>query len=77
MHYGAYGFATDPYVPTITTRDRFHQYTIGQREGPSFLDFAAVNYYTTSLLMHVSYMSRAQTYLLSILSKSCTYIKIC
>uniref|UniRef100_A0A915C7J2 Zinc metalloproteinase n=1 Tax=Parascaris univalens TaxID=6257 RepID=A0A915C7J2_PARUN len=43
MHYGAYGFATDPYVPTITTRDKFQQYTIGQREGPSFLDFAAVN----------------------------------
>ncbi|VDM48120.1 unnamed protein product [Toxocara canis] len=43
MHYGAYGFATDPYVPTITTRDKHQQYTIGQREGPSFLDFAAIN----------------------------------
>nr|CDQ04538.1 BMA-NAS-38, isoform a [Brugia malayi] len=43
MHYGPYGFATDPYVPTITTRNKFHQYTIGQREGPSFLDYAAIN----------------------------------
>ncbi|VDK43351.1 unnamed protein product [Anisakis simplex] len=43
MHYGAYGFATDPYIPTITTRDKFQQYTIGQRQGPSFLDFAAIN----------------------------------
>ncbi|VDK57183.1 unnamed protein product [Gongylonema pulchrum] len=43
MHYGAYGFAVDPYVPTITTRDRYQQFTIGQREGPSFLDYAAVN----------------------------------
>uniref|UniRef100_A0A1I8EB02 Metalloendopeptidase n=1 Tax=Wuchereria bancrofti TaxID=6293 RepID=A0A1I8EB02_WUCBA len=43
MHYGPYGFATDPYVPTITTRNKFQQYTIGQREGPSFLDYAAIN----------------------------------
>ncbi|VDO29111.1 unnamed protein product, partial [Onchocerca flexuosa] len=43
MHYGPYGFAKDPYVPTITTRDKFQQYTIGQREGPSFLDYAAIN----------------------------------
>lgn len=45
MHYGAYGFAADPYVPTITTRDKYQQYTIGQREGPSFLDYAAVKFY--------------------------------
>ncbi|VDK78633.1 unnamed protein product [Litomosoides sigmodontis] len=43
MHYGPYGFAADPYVPTITTRNKFQQYTIGQREGPSFLDYAAIN----------------------------------
>ncbi|KAK0396886.1 hypothetical protein QR680_001898 [Steinernema hermaphroditum] len=43
MHYGAYGFATDPYTPTITTTDKNLQSTIGQRAGPSFLDFAAIN----------------------------------
>uniref|UniRef100_A0A0N5AMK3 Zinc metalloproteinase n=1 Tax=Syphacia muris TaxID=451379 RepID=A0A0N5AMK3_9BILA len=43
MHYGPYGFATDPYVATIITRDRSLQSTIGQREGPSFLDFEAIN----------------------------------
>ncbi|EFO22250.1 hypothetical protein LOAG_06237 [Loa loa] len=43
MHYGPYGFAADPYIPTITTRNKFQQYTIGQREGPSFLDYAAIN----------------------------------
>ncbi|KAM3727038.1 Zinc metalloproteinase nas-38 [Dirofilaria immitis] len=43
MHYGSYGFARNPYEPTITTRDKFQQYTIGQREGPSFLDYASIN----------------------------------
>ncbi|MFH4976965.1 hypothetical protein AB6A40_003674 [Gnathostoma spinigerum] len=43
MHYGAFGFARDPYVPTIVTKDRSQQFTIGQRQGPSFLDFAAIN----------------------------------
>uniref|UniRef100_A0A0N4U9R3 Zinc metalloproteinase n=1 Tax=Dracunculus medinensis TaxID=318479 RepID=A0A0N4U9R3_DRAME len=43
MHYGPYGFASDPYIPTITTKNRFQQNTIGQREGPSFLDFEAIN----------------------------------
>uniref|UniRef100_A0A1I8AMW9 Metalloendopeptidase n=1 Tax=Steinernema glaseri TaxID=37863 RepID=A0A1I8AMW9_9BILA len=43
MHYGPYGFATDPYTPTITTMDKNLQNTIGQRAGPSFLDFAAIN----------------------------------
>uniref|UniRef100_A0A1I7VIZ5 Zinc metalloproteinase n=1 Tax=Loa loa TaxID=7209 RepID=A0A1I7VIZ5_LOALO len=47
MHYGPYGFAADPYIPTITTRNKFQQYTIGQREGPSFLDYAAVKLYLT------------------------------
>uniref|UniRef100_A0AC34FS94 Zinc metalloproteinase n=1 Tax=Panagrolaimus sp. ES5 TaxID=591445 RepID=A0AC34FS94_9BILA len=43
MHYGAYGFANDPYRPTISTLDRNLQSTIGQRAGPSFLDFEAIN----------------------------------
>lgn len=43
MHYGPYGFASDPYVATIITRDKSLQSTIGQREGPSFLDFQAVS----------------------------------
>uniref|UniRef100_A0A0N4VKC9 Zinc metalloproteinase n=1 Tax=Enterobius vermicularis TaxID=51028 RepID=A0A0N4VKC9_ENTVE len=43
MHYGPYGFASDPYVATIITRDKSLQSTIGQREGPSFLDFQAIN----------------------------------
>ncbi|VDK69784.1 unnamed protein product [Onchocerca ochengi] len=57
MHYGPYGFAKDPYVPTITTRDKFQQYTIGQREGPSFLDYAAVKLYLTIALMILSSMA--------------------
>uniref|UniRef100_A0AC35G067 Zinc metalloproteinase n=1 Tax=Panagrolaimus sp. PS1159 TaxID=55785 RepID=A0AC35G067_9BILA len=43
MHYGAYGFANDPYRPTISTLDKNLQSTIGQRAGPSFLDFEAIN----------------------------------
>uniref|UniRef100_A0AC34RIY0 Zinc metalloproteinase n=2 Tax=Panagrolaimus sp. JU765 TaxID=591449 RepID=A0AC34RIY0_9BILA len=43
MHYGPYGFASDPYRPTISTLDRSLQNTIGQRAGPSFLDFEAIN----------------------------------
>ncbi|TMS36493.1 hypothetical protein L596_003643 [Steinernema carpocapsae] len=43
MHYGGYGFASDPYTPTISTLDKNLQGTIGQRTGPSFLDFAAIN----------------------------------
>ncbi|GMR60308.1 hypothetical protein PMAYCL1PPCAC_30503, partial [Pristionchus mayeri] len=43
MHYGPYGFSSDPYVPTIRTLDRNLQKTIGQRAGPSFLDFQAIN----------------------------------
>lgn len=54
MHYGPYGFAADPYIPTITTRNKFQQYTIGQREGPSFLDYAAVKLYLTTALMILS-----------------------
>uniref|UniRef100_A0A7E4VRU7 Metalloendopeptidase n=1 Tax=Panagrellus redivivus TaxID=6233 RepID=A0A7E4VRU7_PANRE len=43
MHYGAFGFASDPYRPTISTLNRNLQYTIGQRAGPSFLDFESIN----------------------------------
>ena len=43
MHYGPFGFASDPYRPTISTLDRNLQSTIGQRAGPSFLDFEAVS----------------------------------
>ncbi|CAJ0951760.1 unnamed protein product, partial [Mesorhabditis belari] len=43
MHYGPFGFATDPYVPTIRTIERTQQTTIGQRAGPSFLDYMAIN----------------------------------
>lgn len=43
MHYGPYGFASDPYTPTIRTLERGQQSTIGQRVGPSFLDFQAIN----------------------------------
>lgn len=43
MHYGPYGFASDPYTPTIRTLERGQQSTIGQRVGPSFLDFQAVS----------------------------------
>ncbi|EGT43909.1 CBN-NAS-38 protein [Caenorhabditis brenneri] len=43
MHYGAYGFASDPYTPTIRTLERIQQSTIGQRAGPSFLDYQAIN----------------------------------
>uniref|UniRef100_A0A915PPN1 Metalloendopeptidase n=1 Tax=Setaria digitata TaxID=48799 RepID=A0A915PPN1_9BILA len=54
MHYGPYGFAADPHFPTITTRDRFQQYTIGQREGPSFLDYASVKLYLKTVLVKLS-----------------------
>ncbi|KAK6061920.1 CUB domain protein [Cooperia oncophora] len=43
MHYGPYGFASDPYTPTIRTLERGQQSTIGQRIGPSFLDYQAIN----------------------------------
>uniref|UniRef100_A0A1I7UPV1 Metalloendopeptidase n=1 Tax=Caenorhabditis tropicalis TaxID=1561998 RepID=A0A1I7UPV1_9PELO len=43
MHYGPYGFASDPYTPTIRTLERVQQSTIGQRAGPSFLDYQAIN----------------------------------
>ncbi|KAI6177018.1 Peptidase M12A and CUB domain containing protein [Aphelenchoides bicaudatus] len=43
MHYNAYGFATNPNHPTITTIDKHFQATIGQRGGPSFLDIQAIN----------------------------------
>ncbi|CAI4225614.1 unnamed protein product [Auanema sp. JU1783] len=43
MHYGPFGFAENSLVPTIRTLDRNQQSTIGQRQGPSFLDFAAIN----------------------------------
>ncbi|EYB91127.1 hypothetical protein Y032_0210g2142 [Ancylostoma ceylanicum] len=43
MHYGPFGFAADPYTPTIRTLERIQQSTIGQRIGPSFLDFQAIN----------------------------------
>ena len=43
MMYGPYGFAADPFRPTISTLDRNLQSTIGQRTGgPSFLDIQAV-----------------------------------
>ncbi|KAK5979941.1 Zinc metalloproteinase [Trichostrongylus colubriformis] len=43
MHYGPYGFASDPYTPTIRTLEHGQQSTIGQRVGPSFLDYQAIN----------------------------------
>ncbi|CAI5456645.1 unnamed protein product [Caenorhabditis angaria] len=43
MHYGPYGFASDPYTPTIRTLEKAQQSTIGQRAGPSFLDYQAIN----------------------------------
>ncbi|RCN34589.1 hypothetical protein ANCCAN_19564 [Ancylostoma caninum] len=43
MHYGPFGFAADPFTPTIRTLERIQQSTIGQRIGPSFLDFQATN----------------------------------
>uniref|UniRef100_A0A915DDV3 Zinc metalloproteinase n=1 Tax=Ditylenchus dipsaci TaxID=166011 RepID=A0A915DDV3_9BILA len=43
MHYGAYGFSSDPYRPTISTIDRNFQTTIGQRTEPSFLDIQSIN----------------------------------
>jgi hypothetical protein len=43
MHYGPYGFASDQFRPTISTLDPHWQSTIGQRAGPSFLDFQSVN----------------------------------
>lgn len=46
MHYGPYGFAADPYVPTIRTLETNQQNTIGQRSGPSFLDYQAVPSYS-------------------------------
>jgi hypothetical protein len=43
MMYGPFGFAADPFRPTISTLDRNLQSTIGQRTaGPSFLDIQAV-----------------------------------
>lgn len=54
MHYGPYGFASDPYIPTITTKNRFQQNTIGQREGPSFLDFEAVDHSLFRIFFHFS-----------------------
>ncbi|KAI6201481.1 Zinc metalloproteinase [Aphelenchoides besseyi] len=43
MHYSAYGFAQNPNQPTLTTIDPRFFYTMGQRAGPSFLDFYAIN----------------------------------
>ncbi|CAD6185502.1 unnamed protein product [Caenorhabditis auriculariae] len=43
MHYGPFGFAADPYTPTIRTLEKVQQSTIGQRAGPSFLDYQAIN----------------------------------
>uniref|UniRef100_A0A183BHI2 Metalloendopeptidase n=1 Tax=Globodera pallida TaxID=36090 RepID=A0A183BHI2_GLOPA len=43
MHYGPYGFAADHFRPTISTLDTNWFFTIGQREGPSFLDIDAIN----------------------------------
>uniref|UniRef100_A0A914HXM7 Metalloendopeptidase n=1 Tax=Globodera rostochiensis TaxID=31243 RepID=A0A914HXM7_GLORO len=43
MHYGPYGFAADHFRPTISTLDSHWFFTIGQREGPSFLDIDAIN----------------------------------
>ncbi|VDO39254.1 unnamed protein product [Haemonchus placei] len=36
-------YDTDPYTPTIRTLERGQQSTIGQRIGPSFLDYQAIN----------------------------------
>uniref|UniRef100_A0A914CPA3 Zinc metalloproteinase n=1 Tax=Acrobeloides nanus TaxID=290746 RepID=A0A914CPA3_9BILA len=43
MHYGAFGFASNPYRPAISTLDPHLQSTIGQRVGPAFLDFESIN----------------------------------
>lgn len=43
MHYGASGFAVNPFRATISTLDSHLQQTIGQRAGPSFLDVEAVS----------------------------------
>ncbi|KAI6240880.1 Zinc metalloproteinase [Aphelenchoides fujianensis] len=43
MMYGAYGFATNPYHPTLSTIESNWRQTIGQRAGPSFLDILAIN----------------------------------
>ncbi|ETN77218.1 CUB domain protein [Necator americanus] len=43
MHYGPFGFASDPDKPTIRTLERIQQSTIGQRISPSFLDYQAVS----------------------------------
>ncbi|KAK6765333.1 hypothetical protein RB195_025311 [Necator americanus] len=43
MHYGPFGFSSDPDKPTIRTLERIQQSTIGQRIGPSFLDYQAVS----------------------------------
>ncbi|CAD5217197.1 unnamed protein product [Bursaphelenchus okinawaensis] len=43
MHYGSSGFAINPYHATISVLDSNWQSTIGQRVGPSFLDYQAIN----------------------------------
>lgn len=40
MHYGAYGFAIDPTVPTIITPNGEE---IGQREGFSEVSYTTIN----------------------------------
>ena len=40
MHYGEYGFAVDPEVPTIEPHDPDAE--IGQRDGPSDVDIERI-----------------------------------
>uniref|UniRef100_A0A1I7SIG2 Metalloendopeptidase n=1 Tax=Bursaphelenchus xylophilus TaxID=6326 RepID=A0A1I7SIG2_BURXY len=51
MHYGPGGFAINPYHATISVLDANWQSTIGQRVGPSFLDYQAVSW----LCIFISY----------------------
>lgn len=43
MHYNAYSFALDKGRIALETSDPYYQQTIGQRNGPSFIDIAQVN----------------------------------
>ncbi|GMT35293.1 hypothetical protein PFISCL1PPCAC_26590, partial [Pristionchus fissidentatus] len=43
MHYGPNSFSTNPQQPTMSAKDANYFLTMGNREGPSFLDVALVN----------------------------------